>query len=85
MAVPASQIHAGLLELVGGDLEVPLVGGQWVRYANLDNAASAPALRPVADAVAEERAAVGSGGLVVWRSVIPARPHYRSAISRGFR
>jgi len=41
-----------LLELVGGDLEVPLVGGRWVRYANLDNAASAPALRQVADAVA---------------------------------
>ena len=43
----------GLLELVGGDLRVPLVGGEWVRYANLDNAASAPALRQVADAVAE--------------------------------
>lgn len=42
-----------LLELVGGDLRVPLVGGEWVRYANLDNAASAPALRRVADAVAE--------------------------------
>jgi selenocysteine lyase/cysteine desulfurase len=42
-----------LLELVGGDLEVPLVDGQWVRYANLDNAASAPALRQVADTVAE--------------------------------
>jgi selenocysteine lyase/cysteine desulfurase len=53
MAVPASHVHEGLLELVGSDLEVPLVGGQWVRYANLDNAASAPALRPVADAVAE--------------------------------
>ena len=32
---------------------MPLVGGEWVRYANLDNAASAPALRQVADAVAE--------------------------------
>jgi selenocysteine lyase/cysteine desulfurase len=46
-------IGGGLLELVGGDLEVPLVGGEWVRYANLDNAASAPALRQVADAVEE--------------------------------
>ena len=35
---------ARLLELVGGELRVPLVGGEWVRYANLDNAASAPAL-----------------------------------------
>lgn len=43
----------GLLELVGHDLSVPLVGGEWVRYANLDNAASAPALKPVADAVDE--------------------------------
>ncbi|HEY4094554.1 MAG TPA: aminotransferase class V-fold PLP-dependent enzyme [Baekduia sp.] len=42
-----------LLELVGGDLQVPLVDGEWVRYANLDNAASAPALRQVADTVAE--------------------------------
>src|SRR6478752_1930965 len=47
--------HTGdrLLELVGSDLEVPLVGGEWVRYANLDNAASAPALTQVAEAVAE--------------------------------
>src|SRR3954454_131691 len=43
----------GLLELVGGDLRVPLVDGRWVPYGNLDNAARAPALRPVADAVAE--------------------------------
>ena len=32
---------------------MPLVSGEWVRYANLDNAASAPALESVADAVAE--------------------------------
>lgn len=43
----------GLLELVGHDLSVPLVDGEWVRYANLDNAASAPALQSVADAVEE--------------------------------
>src|SRR4051812_34454073 len=42
-----------LVELVGGALRVPLVDGRWVRYANLDNAASAPALKPVADTVAE--------------------------------
>jgi selenocysteine lyase/cysteine desulfurase len=51
---PASGRAAGqLLELVGGDLQVPLVDGEWVRYANLDNAASAPALCQVADTVAE--------------------------------
>jgi selenocysteine lyase/cysteine desulfurase len=42
-----------LLELVGSDLQVPLVDGEWVRYANLDNAASAPALSQVSDTVAE--------------------------------
>src|SRR3954463_9441050 len=41
------------MELGGGDLGVPLVGGERVRSANLDNAASAPALCRVADAVAE--------------------------------
>jgi selenocysteine lyase/cysteine desulfurase len=53
----ATQTHTStderLLELVGSDLRVPLVDGEWVRYANLDNAASAPALRQVADTVAE--------------------------------
>ena len=46
MSATQTHDHTGdrLLELVGGDLEVPLVGGEWVRYANLDNAASAPAL-----------------------------------------
>src|SRR3954463_4934065 len=44
---------ATLPELVGTDLRVPLVTGEWVRAANLDLAASAPALRAVADHVAE--------------------------------
>jgi selenocysteine lyase/cysteine desulfurase len=55
--MPPTQTFGGpagrLSELVGGDLQVPLVDGGWVRYANLDNAASAPALRQVADTVAE--------------------------------
>jgi selenocysteine lyase/cysteine desulfurase len=38
--------------VVGGDLQVPLVTGERVRYANLDLAASAPALAAVADHVA---------------------------------
>jgi selenocysteine lyase/cysteine desulfurase len=55
MSVTQTDVRTGdrLLELVGGDLRVPLVDGEWVRYANLDNAASAPALRRVADTVAE--------------------------------
>lgn len=42
-----------LLPVVGDDLRVPLVTGGAVPYANLDIAASAPALRSVADRVAE--------------------------------
>jgi selenocysteine lyase/cysteine desulfurase len=42
-----------LAEVVGGDLTVPLVRGGTTRYVNLDYAASAPALRAVADRVAE--------------------------------
>jgi selenocysteine lyase/cysteine desulfurase len=38
---------------VGADLQVPLVDGRAVRYANLDLAASAPALRAVAEHVGE--------------------------------
>ncbi|MDO8185661.1 aminotransferase class V-fold PLP-dependent enzyme [Conexibacter sp. JD483] len=55
MSATEQHVHAGerLLALVGSDLEVPLVGGERVRYANLDNAASAPALEQVADVVAE--------------------------------
>ncbi|MFD1211190.1 aminotransferase class V-fold PLP-dependent enzyme [Arthrobacter sp. GCM10027362] len=37
-----------LLEVVGGGLAVPLLGGRRVRFANLDYAASAPALTDVA-------------------------------------
>lgn len=42
-----------LLAVVGADLAAPLVGGGEVPYANLDIAASAPALQAVADRVAE--------------------------------
>lgn len=42
-----------LLPVVGSDTLVPLVDGRSVPYANLDVAASAPALRAVADRVAE--------------------------------
>ena len=42
-----------LADVVGADLEVPLVTGHSVRYVNLDYAASAPALRAVADRVTQ--------------------------------
>jgi len=42
-----------LAEVIGADLTVPLVHGGAARYVNLDYAASAPALRAVADRVAE--------------------------------
>jgi selenocysteine lyase/cysteine desulfurase len=42
-----------LLPVVGADLAAPLVDGRAVRYANLDYAASAPALAAVAAHVAE--------------------------------
>jgi len=43
---------APLAVVVGAQTEVPLVRGERVRYANLDYAASAPALQSVADHVA---------------------------------
>jgi selenocysteine lyase/cysteine desulfurase len=42
---------AALLPVVGADLPVPLVTGGTVRYANLDYAATAPALESVAEKV----------------------------------
>lgn len=50
--VPAASVRA-LLPVVGADLQAPLVTGTQVRYANLDYAASAPALQSVADRVTE--------------------------------
>ena len=38
-------------EVVGLDEPAPLLDGRWVRYVNLDNAATTPALRSVVDAV----------------------------------
>ena len=42
-----------LLPLVGSNTQVPLLDGTTRTYANLDVAASAPALQAVADRVAE--------------------------------
>jgi selenocysteine lyase/cysteine desulfurase len=44
---------APLAPVVGAEVRVPLASGGSVRYANLDYAASAPALQHVADRVAE--------------------------------
>jgi selenocysteine lyase/cysteine desulfurase len=49
---PDSIADDALLPVVGGELGAPLVTGGAVRYANLDYAASAPALQSVADHVA---------------------------------
>lgn len=49
--------HAPGLDIVGQDALVPLVGGGEIAYANLDHAASAPALRVVHEAV--ERSIAG--------------------------
>jgi len=47
-AAPVDRAVAPLLPVVGGDVAVPLVDGDTVRYANLDYAASSPALEAVA-------------------------------------
>lgn len=50
---PACPAQAPLLPVVGAGVEVPLVTGDSIPYANLDYAASAPSLRSVADHVSE--------------------------------
>ena len=50
---PACPGRAPLLPVVGAGVEVPLVTGDSIPYANLDYAASAPSLRPVADHLSE--------------------------------
>jgi selenocysteine lyase/cysteine desulfurase len=48
---PITVPHAHGLEIIGAGTTVPLVDGRIVEYANLDHAASAPALRVVRDTV----------------------------------
>lgn len=50
---PRTTVTGPLAALVGADQQVPLATGGAVRYANLDIAASAPALQSVVDRVAE--------------------------------
>jgi selenocysteine lyase/cysteine desulfurase len=53
MSVSTLSCATALLPVVGGDTPVPLVDGRSVPYANLDYAASAPALESVAARVVE--------------------------------
>jgi len=53
LAAPVVSGPGPLADVVGAGLQVPLVTGGAVRYVNLDYAASAPALRAVADQVTE--------------------------------
>ncbi|MBW0105642.1 aminotransferase class V-fold PLP-dependent enzyme [Pseudonocardia sp. KRD291] len=71
---PAPAATCGLPAVVGADLQVPLVDGRTVRYANLDVAASAPVLRAVADEVAE---------LLPWYSSVHRGAGYASQVCTG--
>lgn len=56
MSIPLPTVEpaiAPLARVVGADLSVPLVTGEWTRSVYLDAAASAPALTSVAETVAE--------------------------------
>ena len=70
---PAARAACGELPLpvVGGDLAVPLVTGERVRYVNLDCAASAPCLRAVHEAVT---------GLLPWYSSVHRGAGFASAV-----
>ncbi len=68
----ADTISAPPLELVSSELEVPLVTGEQVRYANLDNAASTSALVAVERAVSE---------LLPWYSSVHRGAGFASLVS----
>ena len=60
------------LQLVGADVEVPLVTGGWRRYVNLDYAASTPCLVPVKLAV---------DALLPWYSSVHRGAGYKSRVA----
>src|ERR687895_437989 len=65
-----SSVHGSdLVRLVGADVEVPLVSGGTRRYVNLDYAASAPALKSVAEAV---------GAILDWYSSVHRGAGFKS-------
>lgn len=65
-------IDAPLADVVGADLEVPLVDGRHVPYVDLDHAASTPALVAVADEVGE---------VLPWYSSVHRGAGYKSRVS----
>ncbi len=71
-ALHADELPATPLELVGAELEVPLVTGETVRYANLDNAASTSSLVAVERAVSE---------LLPWYSSVHRGAGFASLVS----
>ena len=68
----SDEVPAASLELVGAELEVPLVSGETVRYANLDNAASTSSLAVVQEAVCE---------LLPWYSSVHRGAGFASVVS----
>ncbi|MDX8152151.1 aminotransferase class V-fold PLP-dependent enzyme [Patulibacter brassicae] len=75
-----------LAPVVGADVEVPLLGGRCVRYANLDYAATAPALRAVAERVERLLPLTGSvhrGAGIPSRAASTAYEAARDAVHRS--
>jgi selenocysteine lyase/cysteine desulfurase len=88
LAQPRTADHTldHLPAVAGAELTVPLVTGRWLPYANLDNAASAPCLDAVRDAVNEllpYYASVHRGA--GWASQVCTSVYERArAVLRGF-
>jgi selenocysteine lyase/cysteine desulfurase len=61
-------------QIVGAEIEVPLLDGSHRRYVNFDNAASTPALRPVYDKVNE---------FMSWYSSVHRGTGFKSQIATG--
>lgn len=72
MVVGTRELTGWPTEVVGMEVEVPLAGGGFGRYINLDNAASTPPLRTVADAVSS---------FLPWYSSVHRGAGYKSLVS----
>jgi cysteine desulfurase/selenocysteine lyase len=71
-AAAARPLAPSVLEVVGADTKVPVLGGGERRYVNLDNAASTPALACVRDSVVE---------FLDWYSNVHRGSGYKSRLS----
>lgn len=69
---PSLSIATVRSQVVGIDQQVPLLDGNWRTYINLDNAASTPALQPVADRV---------NALMPWYSSVHRGTGFKSELS----